>query len=213
VEFDVHLSADGVPVVHHDATLERMTDGTGPVGSRTVAELAQLRIKGTVDEGVPTLDEVLDLLAPGDLWLRIEIKPDPDLRPYPGLPGQVVAALEARGLSGRAGITSFLSETLSDPAVQESGLPRLALMAPMVFRCIGGLSGVERVLEMSGTRHMALPVGLVDAALLADAAARGLTLSAYGAHDAGQITRALELGLPVFTSDRPTLARQLRDGA
>src|SRR6187402_2293497 len=39
-ECDVHLSRDGVPVVIHDATLERTTAGSGPVSARTAVELA-----------------------------------------------------------------------------------------------------------------------------------------------------------------------------
>ena len=51
LELDVHLSRDGVVVVHHDDRLERTTRGTGLVAHRTAAELAAL--------DVPTLREVL----------------------------------------------------------------------------------------------------------------------------------------------------------
>jgi glycerophosphoryl diester phosphodiesterase len=70
VECDIHLSADGVPVVIHDATLERTTDARGPVSARTAEELARVdagyhhapeagfpwRGKGV---GVPTLEALL----------------------------------------------------------------------------------------------------------------------------------------------------------
>lgn len=70
LELDVHLSADEVAVVIHDATLDRTTDATGPVAARTAAELAALdatRRYGVELEhawsgpraGVPTLEEVL----------------------------------------------------------------------------------------------------------------------------------------------------------
>ena len=42
LEVDVYLSADGVLVVHHDDTVDRVTDGTGPVSSFTLAELKTL---------------------------------------------------------------------------------------------------------------------------------------------------------------------------
>jgi glycerophosphoryl diester phosphodiesterase len=51
LELDVHLSADGVVVVHHDKTLDRTTRGSGPLALRSAAELAQL--------DVPTLRDVL----------------------------------------------------------------------------------------------------------------------------------------------------------
>ena len=47
LELDVHLSADGVPVVMHDATLDRTTDGSGPVRAKTTAELRRVRLRGT----------------------------------------------------------------------------------------------------------------------------------------------------------------------
>ena len=42
LELDVHLSRDGRVVVHHDASLERTTDGAGPVAARSAEELARL---------------------------------------------------------------------------------------------------------------------------------------------------------------------------
>ena len=41
LELDVHLSRDGVVVVHHDRTLERTTNLTGPIANRTADELAR----------------------------------------------------------------------------------------------------------------------------------------------------------------------------
>ena len=55
VEFDVHLARDGQLVVIHDPSLERTTEGTGPVADRTAGELAAM--------GVPGLEAVLDVYA------------------------------------------------------------------------------------------------------------------------------------------------------
>ena len=41
LELDVHLSADGVPVVHHDSALDRTTNVSGPIADRTADELAR----------------------------------------------------------------------------------------------------------------------------------------------------------------------------
>ena len=70
LEIDVQLSADGIPVVIHDRTLDRTTDRTGPVNGLTAAELARVdagfhfQIDGTFPFrgqgiGLPTLDAVL----------------------------------------------------------------------------------------------------------------------------------------------------------
>jgi glycerophosphoryl diester phosphodiesterase len=42
IEFDVHISADGIPVVHHDPTLNRTTDGSGEIGRMPLAELRRV---------------------------------------------------------------------------------------------------------------------------------------------------------------------------
>jgi glycerophosphoryl diester phosphodiesterase len=57
-EFDVQLTADGYPIVLHDADTTRMTGDGGPVRALTMAEIGKLRIADT-DERIPTLDEVL----------------------------------------------------------------------------------------------------------------------------------------------------------
>jgi glycerophosphoryl diester phosphodiesterase len=85
LELDVRLSADGVPVVIHDATLDRTTDGQGPVSGRTAAALQQLDAgaRFTRDGGrtfpfrgqgirIPTLADVLRAFP--ELPLLVEIK-------------------------------------------------------------------------------------------------------------------------------------------
>ena len=84
-ECDVHLSRDGVPVVIHDATLERTTDGSGAVSARTAAELAAIDAGAKFGEaagfpfrdsghGVPALAALLDRHP--DIPIVVEIKGD-----------------------------------------------------------------------------------------------------------------------------------------
>ena len=80
VEFDVMLSADGVPVLIHDETLDRTTDGHGPVAAQRFAALrtldAGIRYGAAYRrEPIPTLEEALALCAALDLWTNVEIKP------------------------------------------------------------------------------------------------------------------------------------------
>jgi len=72
IEVDLHLSRDGVPVVFHDDTLDRLTALKGPVRGQSVAELAKIMVAGTVDH-VPTLDELLAAVA-GRVGLVLELK-------------------------------------------------------------------------------------------------------------------------------------------
>ncbi len=82
VEFDAKLTADGVVVLMHDETLERTTEGRGPVAETTAAEIAQLDAGawfGPAWAGarVPTLEAALRLSARLGLYPNIEIKPCP----------------------------------------------------------------------------------------------------------------------------------------
>jgi glycerophosphoryl diester phosphodiesterase len=80
-ELDVRLLADGEIVVFHDATLDRLTAGTGPIAALTSRELRSVLLSGasagvdpkTDDARIPLLRDVLDLIA-GSTPLLIEVK-------------------------------------------------------------------------------------------------------------------------------------------
>lgn len=82
VELDVHLTADGHLVVHHDPTLP---DGAlrRAIGLLTLAEVRAFRVQG---EGVPTLDEVISVLNDGPLGFTASSRafgpPHSPLRPW-----------------------------------------------------------------------------------------------------------------------------------
>lgn len=117
IECDVHLTADGVPVIFHDDRLSRLTGGQGYVWQRTAAEMRALRIGGTADHP-PTLRETLDTIA-GRVPLVIELK---------GIPGHdagLVAAVAAElaSYTGKAAIMSFDHWLVRDFASQAPGIP------------------------------------------------------------------------------------------
>lgn len=72
IEIDLQLSADGVPMVFHDDTLDRLTGETGPVRDRMARDLSDIRLSGSEDR-IPTLEQVLDRVA-GAVPLLIELK-------------------------------------------------------------------------------------------------------------------------------------------
>jgi glycerophosphoryl diester phosphodiesterase len=83
VEFDVKLTKDGVPILFHDETLERTTNG----GDRLVAQVTYEEIK-ELEAGswfsesfagikIPTLEEAIEVLLQRDLGINVEIKPCP----------------------------------------------------------------------------------------------------------------------------------------
>lgn len=71
-ELDIQVSADSVPMVFHDDTLDRMTGETGRVDARPAAELAEITLAGTAEK-IPTLAEVLAQTA-GRAPILIEVK-------------------------------------------------------------------------------------------------------------------------------------------
>jgi glycerophosphoryl diester phosphodiesterase len=80
VEFDVMLSSDGVPLLVHDETLERTTNGRGSVAATPFAELASLDAGAWFGpeyrgEPLPTLEQAGRLCIELGLWANIEIKP------------------------------------------------------------------------------------------------------------------------------------------
>jgi glycerophosphoryl diester phosphodiesterase len=80
LELDVHATADGVAVVHHDRTLDRTTDARGPLAARTAAELDRVRVVGAHRrEPVPHLHDVLAAL-PGTR-VTVELKSAAAVRP------------------------------------------------------------------------------------------------------------------------------------
>ncbi|WP_430783820.1 glycerophosphodiester phosphodiesterase [Actinoplanes sp. G11-F43] len=108
VEFDVRCTRDGVPVVIHDKTVDRTTDGTGQVWDLTAGQIAGLDTGPRFGAGftgvrVPTLAETLDLLAPAPVELLVEIKP-PATRDEVK---SILAALTERDLLDRSVVQSF----------------------------------------------------------------------------------------------------------
>ena len=82
IEFDVRLSADGTPIIFHDDTLERTSNGVGPVGSVNLKALKAMDAghwfaPEFVGETIPTLRETITLCVELGLGMNIEIKPNP----------------------------------------------------------------------------------------------------------------------------------------
>lgn len=125
LEFDLHLAKDGVPVVHHDATLDRCTDTTGPVRDRTSIELGRVSAshRFSLDGGrtfpfrearfaVPTLWEVLTAIP--DVPVILEMKSVEVAAP-------ALRVLEETGNLGRVLVGSFLDAALIP--FQQAGVP------------------------------------------------------------------------------------------
>lgn len=106
IEIDLQPSCDDVPMVFHDCALERLAEAKGAIRTRSAAELGQTALKGGDGEGIPTLAEVLDLVA-GQVPLLIEIKDqDGNLGPDVG-PLEAATAKVLEGYEGPVALMSF----------------------------------------------------------------------------------------------------------
>lgn len=122
IEIDLQLSKDGVPMVFHDETLERLTDRQGWLCNLTAAELATIPLKGG-DEGIPTLADVLALVA-GRVPLLIELK-DQTLRMADTDARLETATAQAlSGYDGPVAVMSFNPHCMAHMARLAPDLPR-----------------------------------------------------------------------------------------
>lgn len=145
IELDVTLSRDRKVVVIHDDTLDRTTNGKGPVLERTLEEIKRLDAGSWFAprfsaERIPELSEVMELTA-GRCMLNIEIKQSAFEAGYPidAIEHQVVTLVRAGGAMDRVIISSF------DKRILE----RIAAMdAPPAIAYISDHGVDKRVLDM-----------------------------------------------------------------
>jgi glycerophosphoryl diester phosphodiesterase len=209
VEFDVHASADGEPVVFHDATLDRMTDGHGPLAALTLRELRALRLRGTGGEGIPGLAEVAALFAGSPQRLRMEIKANAEGQPYPGLVARCAAILDAAAERHRTVFMSFQAASVAEATALGGFAGRVLLVESRPLR---GLRPADCIAlcQACGADELGIHAGMADARLRDALREAGLRLSVWGANHAASITGVLRLGLDAMATDDPPLALRLR---
>ena len=199
-ECDVKLSADGVPLLLHDSTLERTTDGRGTAGQRPWAELAALdagswHSNAFAGERLPSLEAVADCCLAQGWLLNIEIKPTPGTG---ALTGRVVADAVAR-LWRNARVMPLLSSfdvaALLAARAAQPQLPRGLLLSRLPE---DWLATAEKATCVAVICQHAL---WTDAVLAQAKAARLRTLS-YTVNDAATAKRLLAMGLDALITDR-----------
>lgn len=198
-ECDVKLSADGVPFLLHDATLERTTDGRGAAAALPWSRIARLdagawHSPGFAGEPPPSLEAVARFCQANELALNIEIKPSPGCEEETG---DVVAREAARLWQGWALpplLSSFAPAALAAARRAVPALPRALLLealAPDWLDTLRALDGVAAV-----TDHR-----LMDAALIGRLHGAGLRALVYTVNHAAQAQRLLALGVEGIITD------------
>jgi glycerophosphoryl diester phosphodiesterase len=210
VEFDVHPSRDGRLVVIHDATLDRTTDGHGPVDAQDWSALQKLVLRSAEGQRMLLLDEVIEIFKPTPILLRLEIKPDAQRRPYPGHVAKIIDTLRRANVLERTVITSFQIETLTEVAAHGRPRQRIWLVAPDVQRDIGGVLGIVAIARAHAVPMVGLHQRQLDSGVVAALREAGIAVGGWACNDAEAIARMFALGVDVFTTDRPDLAIESR---
>ena len=196
LELDVHLSRDGVVIVHHDRLLDRTSRATGPLKERTAADLATL--------DVPTLREVLERYP--QTRLIVELKEDSG-----ELARGVIDEVRRVKAVGRVCLGSFGVPVLRaartyEPAIATSAGQfevRLALYRSWIHLSPGRVPyRAFQVPEMSGTTRVVSPrfVRLAHKA--------GLVVQVWTVDEPDEIRRLLGWGVDGIISDRPDVAAE-----
>ncbi|HEY4893237.1 MAG TPA: glycerophosphodiester phosphodiesterase family protein [Reyranella sp.] len=211
VEFDVHPSRDGRLVVIHDATLERTTDGTGAVCQHDWSDLSKLILKGSGGQRMLLLDEVVEIFRPTRIILRLEMKAGPGRVPYPDHPARIVAALKEAGILDRTVMTSFQLGTAAEVTRHGKPMRHVWLVTPETQTDIG-LAAVIDLARSNGVPMLGLRGNVLDASMVEKVRTAGLGIGGWACNDAAAIAKMFDLGVDVFTTDRPDLALDIRAG-
>ena len=211
LETDVHLTADGEVVALHDATLDRTTTATGAVRRSTAATLAPVRLRdragAVTDEPVPSLADVLALLAPSRAGLLLEIKLDERGLRYPSIEETIIGQVRARDLAARTIVMAFEPDTVARVRELDPTLRTVLLVGSPLARRRQAAAGVRRAAEL-GAWGAGLQHRLLDAAVVAAGRAAGLALAAWTVNETTDLRRIIGLGAEILISDRPDLALQ-----
>jgi glycerophosphoryl diester phosphodiesterase len=198
-ECDVKLSADGVPFLLHDDTLQRTTPEHGPAGDRDWSALSRIdagswHSRAFAGEPLPSLEAVARYVVRNGFALNIEIKPTPGVEERTG---EVVAATSARLWAGAAPpplLSSFRPEALLGARSGAPALPRALLLDtlwPGWFDVAMSLGCVAVV-----TNHACM-----DTALRAQLHGAGLRALCYTVNDPSEARRLVSLGVDGIITD------------
>jgi glycerophosphoryl diester phosphodiesterase len=204
VETDVHATADGVVVVHHDPTLDRTTDTAGVILEQPWSVVQRAKIGGR--EPVSRLEDVLEELP--EAFFNVDVKSDAAVEPF-------VRVLERQQAFERVAAASFSEarltrlRKLAGPRLLTALGPRSAALLRvdgwLPFLRLGSLS--RGTLAQVPVRRGRVTV--VDEAFVTSARRLGIEVHAWTIDDQEQMRSLLDLGVHGIVTDRPDLLREV----
>ncbi len=198
-ECDVKLSADGVPFLLHDSTLERTTSGHGDAARFDWSDLSRLDAGGWhsrahAGEPLPNLDTIAAYCIGNGLALNIEIKPTPGLEAETG---RVVAEAATRLWAGQPLpplLSSFAPQALQAARGAAPALPRALLLDTLREGWLSEANALGAVAVVTQFR-------LMDANLIAALRASNLHALSYTVNEPAEAERLIALGIDGLITD------------
>lgn len=213
LEFDIRLSSDGVPMVHHDETLDRTTSGAGRLGALTADALAQLDAgchftdltgQSWRDKGcrIPRLRDVLARYPNVPIIMELKGR-DPEVA------RRSVAEVRAAGAIGRVCFAGFEDVVLR--AARAEGDDIVSSAAREEIRWFLYLSWVAAAPRRTRYQAFQIPemagrLRVVSPRFVRAARRAGVPVAVWTVDDPADMTRLLDWGVRGLISDRPDLA-------
>jgi glycerophosphoryl diester phosphodiesterase len=200
VETDIRLSSDGVPVLIHDQTLERTTNGTGPVSEHTLDQLKHY------DAGswhspefayvqIPTLDEFLSIFQSSTKKAMLELK---DIW-TPDQVRTVIALVYARGVQDRVIFEAFDFETLESLQTAAPVFPRVIIQRYLPAHPVELANRFGAIAVLTSMASLEANPGAVEELHTA-----GLGIVLYTLNKKDRWSEALALGVDGIITDKPS---------
>ena len=214
LEFDVRLSSDGVPMVHHDATLDRTTSGTGPLSAHTADALQQLdaghHFTGLDGEpwrgrgcGIPRLEMVLARYPA--VPIIMELKGDD-----PEVARRAVALVRGAGAIGRVCFAGFEDAVVRAARARGTDVVSSAarrgdplVPVPLVGRCGAAADGLP---GLPGAGDGGRASASCRVASCVPRGGPALPVAVWTVDEPAAMERLLAWGVRGLISDRPDLA-------
>ena len=213
VEVDVTLTADGEVVVIHDDTLDRTTNGSGPVAEHTLEELLRLdagawfarRFRG---ERIPTLAQLLEEVR-GRTLINVEIKSEAvGEKAAGGIAERVVRLIREREMADQVVVSSFEPRALLHIAELDPELATASLYNEELHRDLDPLAIVGEV----GARALNLSQDQATPAIVERCRQNGISVGVYTANRTDEMRRLIRMDVDAIFTDRPDrLIRVLGD--
>lgn len=187
VELDIHATADGVLLVHHDAEVP----GVGVIGEVSAEALARHRLPN--GEPIPTLAEALGLLPGLAVWVEIKTL-------APGMDQRLLDTLDAGPTPDRYAVHAFDHRIIARLGERRPELRRGVLLASYLLDTLP-------ILHSVGADTLWMATDLIDAALVAELHDDGMEIIAWTANDDREVRRLVRLGVDGICANSPDRVR------